>query len=214
MSQRPFDRAVAVLTLLVRRHRAALAARGAPRPPRPRPRARALEHDAGAVRRVAGRGEPKAAAAAGHEVDLVAQSRSMAASCSGLDAPADCRSGSLNWTIIWPTASVPPRRLAGVPRVPHSVSRCVPSRRIVRQRVSSRVVRRRVVRHEATRSRAASGRGPRTDVARGQCPTDVARGRAPWTSAARRAAAYALPVLLAGALTAGCAGFRQGVWRA
>jgi hypothetical protein len=78
-----------------------------------------------------------------------------------------------------------------VPRVPHSVSRYVPCQRIVRQRVlSSRVIRRCVVRHEATRSRAA-------------------RGRDPWTDVARRAAAYALPIVLAGALTAGCAGFSK-----
>ncbi len=97
-----------------------------------------------------------------------------------------------------------------MPRVPHSVSRYVPFQRIVRQRVlSGRVIRRRVVRHEATRSRAARGRDPWTDVARGHNPTDPARGRDPWTGVARRAAAYALPVVLAGALTAGCAGFSK-----
>jgi len=98
-----------------------------------------------------------------------------------------------------------------VSRVPHSVCRCVPFQRIVRQRLlSSRVIRRRLVRHEATRSRAARGRDPWTDAARRGGPrTDVARGRDPWASAARRVAAYALPVVLAGALTVGCTGFNK-----
>ncbi len=76
-------------------------------------------------------------------------------------------------------ARIPPRRLAGVPSVQRLLFHWVVAQRIVPRRARSR---------QAARCRVVSRRAVRTHVV-------------------RRAAAYGLPVVLAGALITGCAGF-------